>query len=151
MRSWQITCGGLSKQQLLLQLASRKIAMNAYATWLFLEIDFVSEEQQLYLQQVTPRSLGFTAPTTYLEFKAAALAQGFLLCPWYTAIYLRLQWMEPLELRFTVVCADEGRDVQSPRGFYLQYYSDQYWLRGYRSSEDWLLALDEAFVFRHAP
>lgn len=81
----------------MLQLASHKIAMNAYATWLFLEVDFVSDEQQLYLQQVTPRSLGFTAPTTYLEFTAAVLAQGYVPCPWCTAIYLRIQWMEQLD------------------------------------------------------
>ena len=147
---WTIDVGGMSKYELLMQLTEKKIAMNAYATLLFMDDRFQtsSKLERAEIVELSVQTLGLKSPALFDEITDKAMDLGLELCPMELAPHFRLQYIEPDEGSILTVASQKlSNDEHFPNGFYLRHYGGFHWLRGYRSTSDWLWELQDRFVF----
>lgn len=149
-RKWNIEFGGKTKRELLLLLSEKKIGMNAYATQLFMDQEFVTSSSSK-IAEVVEKSvieLGFEAGALYQDIIIAAERLGLTMCPLELAPQFRVQYLNQQEGPYLTVASVKTKDDESyPNGFYLSNYSGFFWLRGYRSTSDWLWQPDQKFAF----
>ncbi|WP_148059317.1 hypothetical protein [Sinobacterium caligoides] len=70
------------------------------------------------------------------------------LCPLELAPQFRIQYLNQEEGSYLTIASLKTRnDDRYPNGFYLSHHSDFFWLRGYRSTSDWLWGIDHKFAF----
>jgi hypothetical protein len=146
----ELNTGGYSKIELLKALSAKKIALNAYATVIFMSDEFAISEQPYYLtlESVSVNDLGLTAGGTYAEIVNCAESMGLFLCPAEVAPYLRLHYQEPLgHSDFLTIASPAFTAEHMPNGFYLRSYDNHLWLRGYKATEDVVYGPDMEFVF----
>lgn len=149
-RKWKIEFGGRSKQELLLLLSEKKICMNAYATQLFMDQEFLTSSSSR-IAEVVEKSvieLGFETGALYRDIIIAAERLGLKMCPLELAPQFRVQYLNQQEGPYLTIASVKTKDDDSyPNGFYLSNYGGFYWLRGYRSTSDWLWEPDQKFAF----
>ncbi len=145
-RSVQV--GGLNRAEILRELETHAVALNAYGDTLFQELrfeDFPTAEQRQAVV-LTAGQLGFQQAAFYAEILARAATLGLAVCPLEAAPYLRLQYLDQPPDGTHITIASAIRD-QTPSGFYLRRHPDQLWLRGYVASADYEWVLEERFIF----
>ena len=150
IRVWDIEYGGVSREDILLELAKSKIALNAYATLLFLNKNLVMSDakSRTNVISITPMDLGINEKSTFNDICNESSRRGLQLCPLEIAPILRLAYLDQKEGPILTV-ASKGRFQEDnlPNGFYLHNTKDSLWLRGYTSSEDWLWDQTSKFAF----
>lgn len=146
-----LTIGGITKENLLDQLAKQGVQFNAYAKILFDDPGFVVSEkiETVNLVNVSSLELGLTKPSYYNDIVVSAKAQGLKLCPLSLGAFLRLEHLDQAEGPYLHVASAKPKlDEEYPNGFYLRNLENVMWLRGYRASDDWEWPVDSEFVFR---
>ncbi len=149
-KKWNVKYGGASKEDLLIDLAKKKINLNAYASLIFLNSGFKTSElpKSCIAVEVTPLDLGINVKATYDEIVNEALLKGFKLCPLELAVALRVHYQEQPEGPLITVASEvKSWDDTVPNGFYLRKFNNNLWLRGYTCSKDWLWEPESKFVF----
>ncbi len=149
-KTWSVEVGSLSKNQLLLRLSQHKINLNAYATMLFMSESFTVSVQRkcVNVVQVSAKQLGFADGALYSDIMYAAKGIGLVPCSLELAPFLRLAYLEQSdEKMLTVASARAFCDESYPNGFYLSYKNGEHWLRGYRSTSDWIWPPESIFAF----
>ena len=149
-QSWQVQIGGLSKAELQQWIRQQNIGMNEYAAILFNDEKFTTSDdvQTLQAVHICLYDLGLTEGALYSDIVLTAEQAGLKLCPLELAPYLRMHYSgQPQDPYLTVASAKTRNDESYPNGFYLRHYDDRLWLRGYRSTSDWLWSSDSHFVF----
>ncbi|MFO1370287.1 MAG: hypothetical protein U1F46_14940 [Marinagarivorans sp.] len=149
-KNWFLDWGGVDKNDLLYALAKQKIAINAFATMLFMDdvLQTPGERLAVNLVALPLHALKLQGPATYAAITKAAEGCGLTLCPLVMAVHLRLHYLDQHEgPMLTVSSARPGRGEHFPRGFYLQNRDNHLWLRAYRSTDDWIWDQDSQFVF----
>ncbi|MGF1736836.1 hypothetical protein [Photobacterium satsumensis] len=150
INSWNFEFGGLSREELLLQLSKRKINLNAYATMLFLNNSFVISQvsKRVTVIETSVELLGFSDGAIYQDIITEAELHGLTFCPIELAPYLRLQYLnQPEGISLTIASIKPFTSQEHPNGFYLSHSDGSYWLRGYRATDDWLWPSESRFVF----
>lgn len=149
-KTWSVEVGSLSKNQILLRLSKQKINLNAYATMLFMSEAFTvsAVSKRVNVVQVSTEELGFSDGALYSDIVQAAQRVGLKLCPLELAPYLRLAYAEQTDTALlTVASVRTFSDESYPSGFYLSSKNDELWLRGYRSTSDWIWSPETIFAF----
>jgi hypothetical protein len=149
-RIWDIDYGRCSREDLLLKLAKKKIALNADATLLFLSEKFVVSDSgcSAKLVSISLDDLGIKEKVTFRDICAESLTRGLQLCPLEIAPLLRLEYLDQKEGPMLTVASEVAyAEERFPNGYYLRNFNGNLWLRGYISSEDWLWDQESEFVF----
>lgn len=149
-KTWSVEVGSLSKNQILLRLSQQKINLNAYATMLFMSEAFTvsAVSKRVNVVQVSTEELGFSDGALYADILLAAQRVGLEPCPLELAPYLRLAYSEQTDAALlTVASVRAFTDESYPNGFYLSSKNDELWLRGYRSTSDWIWSPENIFAF----
>ncbi len=149
-KTWSVEFGSLSKNQLLLRLSQQKINLNAYATMLFMSEAFTvsAVSKRVEVVQISTEELGFADGTFYADIVQAAQLVGLEPCPLELAPYLRLVYSEQTDTALlTIASVRAFTDESYPNGFYLSSKNDELWLRGYRSTSDWIWSPESSFAF----
>lgn len=158
-----VTCGGLTKTQLLDQLHASAVSLNEAAESLFRSDLFTTAPTPYSVTTVelTVRDLGFPHGAATAEIYAHAKALGLGLCPLELAPHLRLHyldqpegyWGQPVRQHQapsgSVTIASEAltHDDAVPKGFYLRRIKGELWLRGYRAGADHVWEADDHLLF----
>jgi hypothetical protein len=147
---WKIEFGGLTKEQLLFLLSTNKICMNAYTALLFMDENFVTspESRVAEIIEISVEALGFKAGASYRDILLASETLSLDVCPLEIAPQFRIQYHDQNDgARLTIASLKTKSDENYPNGFYLSHYSGFFWLRGYRSTSDWIWGPDEKLSF----
>ncbi len=150
MQHWTIEVAARSKEQLLFDLAYRKVHMNAFATMLMMSPNWedVLSNHKFQVTEVTVAELGFCEGAMLKQVFEAAKVIGLEPCPLSLAAYLRLSYLDqPMDTMITVASELPEQEETYPRGLYLKADSSGLWLRGYRASDDWVWPPDSRFAF----
>lgn len=150
MRKWIVEFGGNDKKSLLGILTKHKIGMNAYATQLFMNDKFLTSnlKKKAVIVEISVSELGFTEGALYNDIIRSAKNSGFSLCPLELAPIFRVKFLSQEKDRILTLASDKlESDENYPNGFYLQNYNNLYWLRGYRSTLDWIWEPNQLFAF----
>lgn len=152
--SWQcsalcrtVRVGGLTKTELLQQLRSNAISLNAYAEQLFASDRFTVSAAPYALQTVelSVGDLGFPENGITSEVYKQARERGLELCPLELGPFLRLayrdqpegargkpEWKQQAPYGSLTVASEPISDDDAfPKGFYLRCIEGVLWLRGY--------------------
>jgi hypothetical protein len=146
----KVRIGGHSKTELLMLLSKKKVALNAYATMIFMSSEFVISEScyDVFLQSASVESLGLIKGGTFDEIVESAYAKGMSLCPIEVAPYLRLEHQEATKCSGLLTVASKLFSSEyMPNGFYLRAYDGHIWLRGYKATHDVVYEPGMEFVF----
>lgn len=150
IKNMGLNVGGYSKIELLKALSAKKIALNSYATMIFLSDEFAVSELpfHLSLESVSVFDLGLIAGGTFSEIVDRAKRLGLGLCSAEVAPYLRLEYRESSgNSGFLTIASPVFEDGNMPNGFYLRSYDNHLWLRGYKSTVDVVFEPHMEFVF----
>jgi hypothetical protein len=131
-----ISIGGVSKETLIQQLVAAGVQFNENAKKLFERDAFAPprEVTRLNLVKLTPAALGLGKEYSYDDVIAAGERVGLKLCPFTTAAFLRLAYLDQPEGPYlTIVSSRTHADEEAPLGFYLRNNDGHLWLRGYRA------------------
>ena len=158
-----VRVGGISKQQLLTQLAEANVELNEAAKELFASDRFTTSDtpQTLVTVEVAVRDLGFAQGATFLELCDRAVALGLCPPPIELGPQMRLQyldqpegyWGHPVTTHrappgsITVASPPLSQDEKFPKGFYLRRIKGVLWLRGYWASAENVWNPDDHLVF----
>lgn len=146
----EISIGGLTKVQLLQQLAEAGIQFNKYAHTLFEHPSFLPDDKatQVQLVKIKPADLNLSNPCSYETIIGEASKLGLSLCPLYLAAFLRLQYLDQSEGPYlTIASAKPENDNNYPNGLYIRNIENVLWLRGYRADGDCEWPSDNEFIF----
>lgn len=150
-QSWQVEYGGLSRDNLLLELSAQKVNLNAYATMLFFADAFTlpQKAKTVHIVEISVRDLGFDDGAVYADIVEAAKGIGLSLCPIEVAPYFRLAYLtQPNDGQMlTVASTKPFTDDNYPNGFYLRHSDNSLWLRGYYATADFVWAADSKLAF----
>ena len=161
----EVWIGGLSRAQLLAELSSRAVQLNAHAETLLESEAFEHRPaRRVVLTERTVAEPGFADGASLSGILSAAQEQGFLLCPTDAGPYLRLTLQAQAASRdsamssgrapdgaLTVASAPTSHDDEYPKGFYLRVVDGRAWLRGYRCDDEHRWAPEDRFAFQDAP
>lgn len=155
-----LTIGDRTPEQLRLDLQAHGVALNDAAQTLLRREEIGTPRASLGLVALTPAGLGFPQGAPMPDIFAAALGQGYDLCPLATGPYLRLTYQEaesfdpvlsrhrPPDGALHVASAALDRDFKVPRGFYLRTVGGQKWLRGFHCDDDYIVPATMTYVFK---
>jgi hypothetical protein len=132
----EITIGGISKEQLLLELTKAGIQFNHYATLLFDHPQFSPppKMEKVKLVKVTFSEMELKDTCTFNEFSDRATLLGLQLCPLYLAAFLRLNYLDQADGPYLTIASKKPEaDENFPNGFYLRNVENTLWLRGYKA------------------
>lgn len=157
-----VEIGGLTKQELLLELEEYSILLNEYGRKLLTDSKFTTSQTKYSLQtvEITVGSLGFLKGATTTEIYKQAKNLGLELCPLELGPYLRLSYLDQpegiSETAFqhqappgavTIATEKIYEDDSFPKGFYLRRINGDLWLRGYVADDLHIWNPDDHFVF----
>lgn len=145
----KVRMGGTTKPELMKQLRSAGVELNAYAQALFDDSRF-SPANAITSVGVTALSvadLGLPDGARFAEILARAEDLGLSPCPLEMGPHLRLQFLQQVEASvghpataqgapagsLTVASLPLDDSDETPKGFYLRRVDGRLWLRGYRS------------------
>jgi hypothetical protein len=151
IKKMELSIGGYSKIELLNALAKKKVALNAYATMIFMSEEFEVSERPYYfvVESISVLELGLVAGGTFAEIVDRAESRGLSLCPIEVAPYLRLQYEEPAaQSDYLTIASPAFKAEYMPNRFYLRSYDNHFWLRGYKATVDVVYEPQMKFVFR---
>ncbi|RYZ81095.1 MAG: hypothetical protein EOO68_36380, partial [Moraxellaceae bacterium] len=112
-KRWLIESGGAGKIELLYHLSKQKIALNAYASLLFMDDVFQTSLNKISvdLVEIKVRELGFNNSVMYEDITNAAAGFGLGICPLEAAVHFRLQFPDQAEdPLLTVSSPEHGRE-----------------------------------------
>jgi len=162
----RVRIGGVSKAELLSQLAGARVRLNPMAEELLADPRFTTRPESSFVEvvAVSVASFGFHNGATFAQLAARAAGQGLSLRPLELAPHLRLQFTEQPEGSvgrqtqhrappgsLTVASPPPSDEQDIPWGFYLRRIEGDLWLRGYRSWPGHQWAPDDHLVFTRAP
>ncbi len=146
----EISIGGLTKEQLLNQLAEKRVQFNRYAEVLFEHPAFVptAKSERVKLVKVGLPDLCLSNPCSLQAIIDKAASLGLRYCPLFLAAFLRLRYLaQPEGPHLTVASLKPENDENYPCGFYLRVFNNAIWLRGYRTSGEAGWPTGNEFVF----
>lgn len=146
----EISVGGLTRDQLLQQLAEAGIKFNKYANMLFEHPSFFPNDKFEIVQLIKIKSADFNLsnPCSYQEIVTQASRLGLSLCPLYLAAFLRLEYLDQPEGPYlTIASTKPENDENYPNGFYIRNFDGALWLRGYRADDDCEWPSENEFIF----
>lgn len=152
----EIWIGGVSKDDLLQNLEKYHIGINEFGLKIISHNDFTTspDRQKLQTVEISVGDLGFTNGATIKEIYQKADDFGLNLCPPELGPHMRLQYLDPNQPIDpdkgnwqTIAMKEFSDDVDFPKGFYLRRREDGFWLRGYRTSSDFLWDPTDRFIF----
>ena len=161
-----VTVGGLARHELIAELASRNILLNAHAEALLADavFDDAASQHTITVVESSVDDLGLRDGASLSQIFTTAEARGLLLCPPTTGPYLRLAVDEQASAPDSVLSAGRAPsgsltvatpvlsdDDEYPKGFYLRVIDGQAWLRGYRCDDEHIWSPEDRFVFQAAP
>ena len=158
----EVTVGGLSRSELLGQLASDGILLNVHAETLLGSGVFDGQPPRVIALVVrSVADLGLAEGATLSTIFSIAQQQGLALSPADTGPNLRLVVDHQVDApdaflttgraptgSLTVASAPLEEDHEYPKGFYLRVITGQKWLRGYRCDQEHVWSGEDRFVFR---
>lgn len=146
----EISIGGLTKVQLLQQLAEAGIQFNKYAHTLFEHPSFLPDDEvtKVLLVKIRPSDLNLSNPCSYETIVEQASKLGLSLCPLYLAAFLRLQYLDQPEGPYLTIASEKPEnDDNYPNGFYIRNIENVPWLRGYCANGDCEWPGENEFIF----
>ncbi|MEJ8302300.1 helicase [Saccharibacillus sacchari] len=162
-----VEIGGVSKKELLQQLSTRNVSLNAYAEQLFADERFTTSEVERTLLTVerSVEELGFPEGATLPQVFEQASKLGFAPCPLELAVHLRLRYTDQEDggsasvpgsnqapaRSITIASEPLSEDDEVPKGFYLRKIEGTLWLRGYRCDAEHVWQGEDRFVFALTP
>ncbi len=150
----EIVIGGLTKEQLLMQLSEQGIQFNKYATTLFDHPHFLpsTENEKVTLVKASLADLGLSDSCSTDEFESRVFALNLKLCPLYLAAFLRLQYKDqPAGPYLTIASKKPENDENYPNGFYIRNFDSALWLRGYKADSFAGWPDKNEFIFTKGP
>lgn len=163
--AYEVTVGGLSREELSARLSAEGILLNPHAETLMTgsAFDDVLAGERVTIAVRSLVDLGLIDGATLSQIYARAEAQGLRLCPQVTGPYLRLAIRDQAAApdavlssgrapsgSLTVATLAPWDDDELPKGFYLRVIEGQVWLRGYRCDDEHIWSPDDQFAFRSA-
>lgn len=157
-----VMVGGLSKEELIDQLESANISLNAYGLQLLNDPRFVvsGNKYELETVEIKVSDLGFPEGATYPELYERAEMLGLTLCPLELGAFLRLQFLDQTESShndgkkhqapsdsITIASQPIDNDDNFPKGFYIRNIDGELWLRGYICDDLHVFGPDNHFIF----
>lgn len=158
-----VRIGGMSKQQLLVDLQRKNIELNEAGWELFAHEKFTTSEARSMLEtvEISIAELGWAQGATFAQIGARAAELGLSLCPLEVGPHLRLQFLDqpegqaghpPSQHRappgsITIASQPLTEEDAIPKGFYLRRMEGVLWLRGYWSEREHIYSPDDHFVF----
>lgn len=148
--------GGIAKTELLQKFKENSIGLNEFALNIIQDKKFtvLPYRKKVQTVEVSLKDLGFTTAATTLEIWQKAYDFGFTLTPDELALHMRLQYRDfnqpidpPKGYWQNIAIRKFYEDNEFDFGFYLRRRSDGFWLRGYRTSPDYLWDLVDRFIF----
>jgi hypothetical protein len=155
--------GGLTKAQLLEQLAQHRVELNQAAKDLCASDKFTTadERSELNTVELSVSNLGFPEGAIISEIFSRALRLGLRLCPMETGPHFRLQFLDQPEGfighpvtqhrappgSIAIASHPLSDDEKFPKGFYLRRISGTLWLRGYWSGPDHVYEPEDRLLF----
>ncbi len=146
---FEITYGGLSREDLLKELDGASIKLNEYAKSLFNSELFTlsRSERKAKIVVLSISDLGFEKGASFPELFKAIELNGFSCCPLEIGPYLRLAFLDQKEEyepeknkapkgSITIISKPLKEDDDFPKGFYIRKLDNSLWLRGYVCSMD---------------
>jgi len=162
--SRSVRIGGVTKPELLHQLANAGVQLNEMGQALFADARFTTSTVSCVIEtvQVSVAWLGFPSGATFDEIVRAAASHGLSMCPLELAPHLRLQFTDqeegaegraPSQHRappgsVTVASVPISDDDEIPKGFYLRRIDGVLWLRGYRSWAGHVWSPEDLLLFQ---
>ena len=159
----EVVIGSMTKEQLVQALEQHSIRLNPLAERLLASELFTvsNREKRLSTVEATVGELGFAHGATLIEIYEKAIMMGWDVCPIELGPYMRLQYRDQPEGfldkpvtknrapygSLTIASQIVSEDDDFPKGFYLRKIDGVLWLRGYRSSLDFLWSPEDSFVF----
>lgn len=166
-KRWTLKIGGHSAAELREALAEAGIALNPLAEQLLAwdGLGLSPEVQEISLEATTVQALGLPNGGTMPAILAVAATQKLAPCAPAVGPYLRLHFLDQVEVpettapqapgapagSLTIATADLGQADDFPRGFYLRRIDGTLWLRGYRADDLHVWDAEDHFVFRRNP
>ena len=157
-RSIEVT--GLSKEELIEKMKEHSIEMNQLGTKLWMADEVVISTIKHTVETVTlnVEDLALLEGGTLNEILKKAELLGLKPCPLEIAFYLRFNCLDQTESvkhskgkvphgAITVASRRIIEDEEFPVGFYLRNIGGQLWLRGYKTSDDYIWPPEASFVF----
>lgn len=162
MEPFEIEIGGLSREDLKLNLNSAGVQLNAYAHQLMQHPIFAQtlDPKKIKVLSCSAKDLGLGNAATLPRIYEQAQSLGLDLCPVYAAPYLRLGFMGQESSRNLILSAGSNPadsltvaspilgDDSYPKGFYLRVVDSAPWLRGYCCDDMYEFALEDKFIFQ---
>jgi hypothetical protein len=147
----ELVVGGVSKSDLLRELAEQSVSLNEYARVLFDDPKFTTspEPYSVRLVSVSLADIGLPDGGLWGDIVDRAASAGLRPCPLEVAPHLRLAYQDqPVGPYLTVVSLRLRSDDEYPNGLYLRRLEEGLWLRGYNSGPENLWPRDFSdFVF----
>ena len=155
-----IEVGGVSKSELIKQLNKFPFCVNEYGDKILMDKRFTSSTLKYTVKtiEITVAQLGLVKGGTLNEIFNRASKLGLKKCPLEIGPYLRLNFLDqPESTKISSHKAPDGsiiiasnvikNDPDFPKGFYLRNFKGNLWLRGYVSSDDYILNPSDHFIF----
>ncbi|MBA3602980.1 MAG: hypothetical protein H0W50_04925 [Parachlamydiaceae bacterium] len=148
--------GGLAKDKLLKKLIQKKVGLNELAVKFINHNEFKLSpfKEKLQTVEISVSDLGFLNGSTTEEICKKSHELGFSICPHELAIHLRLQYIDlnqPIEAQKgnwqNVIIKGHFDEPGFIVGFYLRHREDGFWLRGYKTSLDYIWEPVDRFIF----
>ena len=151
-----IWVGGLSKEDLLKNLKIKGIGINEFAMQIINHNDFTVSpiRKKLRTVEISIGDLGFLKGAATQEVYQKAKELGLKYCPPELGLHMRLQYIDfnqpidpPKGNWQNIAMKKLSDDPDFPNGFYLRRREDGFWIRGYRSSPEYLWDAGDRFIF----
>lgn len=150
----EISLGGLSKEDLIAQLAQAGVQFNKYAHTLFEDAGFSPpmQKERVELVKLQVSDLGINHRSSLQQILTKASEFGLRPCPLYLGAFLRLQYLEqPEGPHLTIASLPPAGDDNYPTGFYVRNSDKLLWLRGYRAEGECDWPSGNEFIFLVLP
>jgi len=160
-----VRVGGLSRADLMTQLSSLGIGLNAHAETLLSDASFdETAPREVTVVEYSVLELGYPEGASLSQVYARAEASGLRLCPPAAGPYLRLALMGQSSAPDAVLSAGRAPsgsvtmaahplrdDDEYPKGFYLRVIDGRPWLRGYTCDDEYIWSPEDRFAFELPP